>query len=404
MGGGNGDFGGDGITVTKMERRLSMKHGWEYKKLGDFITEYSVKNKGNETIPVYSVTNSQGFCKEYFSKEVASQDKSTYKIVPYGCFAYNPSRINVGSIDWQDKEERVIVSPLYNVFSVSEKLNQDYLLYFIKSKGTMELINAQATGTVRLNLKLSMLKEFQIPIPSLHQQQSIVSELDKINELIRLKKEQLGDYEKLAQSLFYEMFGDPVENEKGWEVKKLGDITKIGTGSTPSRNNNDYYQGTIPWVKSTEVCNCVIDSTEEHISELALNETNCTIYPKNSILIAMYGQGKTRGQVAILNIEATTNQAVAAIQPCEICNKIYMFQYLRLMYETIRCMARGGNQANLNLSLVKSINIPLPPLSLQNLFAQRIELIEQQKAEIKSTIADLETLLASRMQYWFFGF
>ena len=381
-----------------------MKHGWEYKKLGDFITEYSVKNKGNETIPVYSVTNSQGFCKEYFSKEVASQDKSTYKIVPYGCFAYNPSRINVGSIDWQDKEERVIVSPLYNVFSVSEKLNQDYLLYFIKSKGTMELINAQATGTVRLNLKLSMLKEFQIPIPSLHQQQSIVSELDKINELIRLKKEQLGDYEKLAQSLFYEMFGDPVENEKGWEVKKLGDITKIGTGSTPSRNNNDYYQGTIPWVKSTEVCNCVIDSTEEHISELALNETNCTIYPKNSILIAMYGQGKTRGQVAILNIEATTNQAVAAIQPCEICNKIYMFQYLRLMYETIRCMARGGNQANLNLSLVKSINIPLPPLSLQNLFAQRIELIEQQKAEIKSTIADLETLLASRMQYWFFGF
>ena len=381
-----------------------MKHGWEYKKLGDFITEYSVKNKGNETIPVYSVTNSQGFCKEYFSKEVASQDKSTYKIVPYGCFAYNPSRINVGSIDWQDKEERVIVSPLYNVFSVSEKLNQDYLLYFIKSKGTMELINAQATGTVRLNLKLSMLKEFQIPIPSLHQQQSIVSELDKINELIRLKKEQLGDYEKLAQSLYYEMFGDPVENEKGWEVKKLGDITKIGTGSTPSRNNNDYYQGTIPWVKSTEVCNCVIDSTEEHISELALNETNCTIYPKNSILIAMYGQGKTRGQVAILNIEATTNQAVAAIQPCEICNKIYMFQYLRLMYETIRCMARGGNQANLNLSLVKSINIPLPPLSLQNLFAQRIELIEQQKAEIKSTIADLETLLASRMQYWFFGF
>lgn len=381
-----------------------MKHGWEYKKLGDFITEYSVKNKGNETIPVYSVTNSQGFCKEYFSKEVASQDKSTYKIVPYGCFAYNPSRINVGSIDWQDKEERVIVSPLYNVFSVSEKLNQDYLLYFIKSKGTMELINAQATGTVRLNLKLSMLKEFQIPIPSLHQQQSIVSELDKINELIRLKKEQLGDYEKLAQSLYYEMFGDPVENEKEWEVKKLGDITKIGTGSTPSRNNNDYYQGTIPWVKSTEVCNCVIDSTEEHISELALNETNCTIYPKNSILIAMYGQGKTRGQVAILNIEATTNQAVAAIQPCEICNKIYMFQYLRLMYETIRCMARGGNQANLNLSLVKSINIPLPPLSLQNLFAQRIELIEQQKAEIKSTIADLETLLASRMQYWFFGF
>ena len=116
-----------------------MREGWEYKKLGDFISEYSVKNRCNETIPVYSVTNSQGFCKDYFSKEVASQDKRTYKIVPYGCFAYNPSRINVGSVDWQNKEDRVIVSPLYNVFSVSENLNQDFLLYFLKSNGTMGL-------------------------------------------------------------------------------------------------------------------------------------------------------------------------------------------------------------------------------------------------------------------------
>ena len=74
--------------------------------LGKFVTEYSVRNKGNEDIPVYSVTNSQGFCTEYFGKEVASQDKTTYKIVPQGYFAYNPSRINVGSVDWQRKEER----------------------------------------------------------------------------------------------------------------------------------------------------------------------------------------------------------------------------------------------------------------------------------------------------------
>ena len=182
-----------------------MRNGWQLKKLGDFISEYSVKNRCNETIPVYSVTNSQGFCKEYFNKEVASQDKSTYKIVPYGCFAYNPSRINVGSVDWQNKEERVIVSPLYNVFSVSENLNQDFLLYFIKSNGTMGIINTLATGTVRLNLKLSMLKEFPITVPPLSDQQSIVEELNTINELIRLKKEQLDDYDKLSQSIFSEL-------------------------------------------------------------------------------------------------------------------------------------------------------------------------------------------------------
>lgn len=90
-------------------------------KLGTVITEYSVRNKSKENIPVYSVTNERGFCTGYFSKEVASKDRTTYKIVPQGYFAYNPSRINVGSVDWQDCEERVIVSPLYVVFSVELK-------------------------------------------------------------------------------------------------------------------------------------------------------------------------------------------------------------------------------------------------------------------------------------------
>lgn len=380
-----------------------MRKGWEYKKLGEYVKEYSVKNKLNENIPVYSVTNSQGFCKDYFGKEVASKDKSTYKIVPFGFFAYNPSRINVGSIDWQAQEDRVIVSPLYNVFSVSAKLKQQYLLYYLKSPLTIHYIDSVATGTVRLNLKFSMLKEFIVPVPSIAKQEYIVSELDKINELIRLKKEQLKDFDNLAQSLFYEMFGDPVENEKGWEVKKLGEICCIGTGSTPNRKNKDFYEnGTYPWVKSTEVCNLPIYSVEEYITEEALKNSNCTLYPPNTILMAMYGQGKTRGQIGLLKIEACTNQAVAAIIPTkEVLDEIFLCQHLMLMYEHIRNMARGGNQANLNLSIVKSIQIFLPPLSLQRLFAQRIEQIEREKSEVQKSIQDLETLLASRMQYWF---
>ena len=98
-------------------------------KLGNFISEYSVRNKQDEDIPVYSVTNEHGFCTGYFSKDVSSKDRTTYKIVPYGCFAYNPSRINVGSVDWQHVEDRVIVSPLYVVFRVNEELDQRYLLH-----------------------------------------------------------------------------------------------------------------------------------------------------------------------------------------------------------------------------------------------------------------------------------
>ena len=384
-----------------------MKHGWEYKKLGDFITEYSVKNKGNETIPVYSVTNSQGFCKEYFSKEVASQDKSTYKIVPYGCFAYNPSRINVGSIDWQDKEERVIVRPLYNVFSVSEKLNQDYLLYFIKSKGTMELINAQATGTVRLNLKLSMLKEFQIPIPSLHQQQSIVSELDKINELICLKKEQLGDYEKLAQSIFYEMFGDPVANDKKWDIESLGKVCDVRDGT----HDSPQYLQESPYIliTSKNLVNGKIDySNVNYISEedyIAINKRSQV--DDGDIIMAMIG---TIGNPIIVKLEehkfCIKNVALIKFFNDSLVSNKYVHSLLNNeSYLTfIKSQNKGGTQKFVALGTIRKLPIPIPPLSYQQQFAQRIELIEKQKAEIQSTIADLETLLASRMQYWFFGF
>ena len=242
-----------------------------------------------------------------------------------------------------------------------------------------------------------------IPIPPKFTQLAIVSELDKINELICLKKEQLKDLDKLAQSIFYEMFGDPVENEKGWEVKMLGDVCSVGTGSTPNRRNKDFYEnGIYPWVKSTEVCNLPIYSVEEYITQDALDKTNCTLYPQNTILMAMYGQGKTRGQIGLLKIEACTNQAVAAIVPTkEVVDENYICLHLMLMYEHIRNMARGGNQANLNLSIVKSIQILLPPLPLQHLFAHHIEQIEHQKSEVQKAITDLETLLASRMQYWF---
>ena len=383
-----------------------MRNGWQLKKLGDFISEYSVKNKCNETIPVYSVTNSQGFCKDYFSKEVASLDKSTYKIVPYGCFAYNPSRINVGSVDWQNKEERVIVSPLYNVFSVSENLNQDFLLYFIKSNGTMGIINTLATGTVRLNLKLSMLKEFPITVPPLSDQQSIVEELNTINELIRLKKEQLDDYDKLSQSIFSEMFGDPIENEKGWEVKKFSEVASFKNGLNFGKNENGYSYKILGVgdFKNNYVVN---SSLLEYIN---LNDELSSDYflkPEDIVFVRSNGSKELVGRcVSVDCTEPTTysgfcircrldeNSGVLPMYLLYVCKNKGIREYLTQS-------GRGCNISNVNQKILNSTDIIIPPVSKQELFIQRIELIEQQKDEIKSTIADLETLLASRMQYWF---
>ena len=199
-------------------------------KLGSVITEYAVRNKHDEDIPVYSVTNEQGFCTGYFSKDVASKDRTTYKIVPRGYFAYNPSRINVGSVDWQDCQDRVIVSPLYVVFGVDEKLDQQYLLHYLKSDITLTYIKALATGSVRDNLKFSILKEFPINLRPIEEQRKIASVLDRIDRVIALRKEELETLDNLVKSRFIELF-----ESKPWETVRAGTIMfDMRNGISPS--------------------------------------------------------------------------------------------------------------------------------------------------------------------------
>lgn len=394
-----------------------MRKGWEYKKLGDCFSY--IKNGAN----IKQKKDADGFPItriETLSGGVFNRDRMGYagihdlsKYADYVLeskdllMSHINSKTYIGrTVEYKGNNEEAIIHGmnLLRLKAIHELIDSTFFAYYTQSgdfKSKIARIRKDAVN--QSSFAISDLKRFDIPLPPQSTQLAIVSELDKINELIRLKKEQLKDFDNLAQSLFYEMFGDPVENEKGWEVKKLGDVCCIGTGSTPNRKNKDFYEnGTYPWVKSTEVCNLPIYSVEEYITEEALKNSNCTLYPKNTILMAMYGQGKTRGQIGLLKIEACTNQAVAAIIPTkEVVDEIFLCQHLMLMYEHIRNMARGGNQANLNLSIVKSIQIILPPLPLQHLFAQRIEQIEREKSEVQKSIQDLETLLASRMQYWF---
>lgn len=175
-------------------------------KLGKFISEYSCRNKEGKDLPVYSVTNSNGFCTEYFTKDVSSRDKTNYKIVPFGYFAYNPSRINVGSIDCQEEEEEVIVSPLYTVFKCSNEINTSFLKYYFKSRYGKNLISSRTSGSVRANLKFNILCEFDIPLVSLTEQKAIVDVLNKINDLIAKEEKELLLCDELIKSRFAELF------------------------------------------------------------------------------------------------------------------------------------------------------------------------------------------------------
>jgi type I restriction enzyme S subunit len=166
------------------------------------------------------------------------------------------------------------------------------------------------------------------------------------------------------------------ELPEGWARGFLNQMFLVETGATPLRNNKAYYdQGKIPWVKTGEVRNSEIWQTEEFITTLAVEETNAKIFPIGTIVIAMYGEGKTRGQVARLRIEAATNQACAALVntalPTDTAD--YVYYYCLSQYDRFRQRAFGGNQPNLSLGVIKGWGIPIPPLAEQHEIVRRVE-------------------------------
>ena len=281
-------------------------------------------------------------------------------------------------------------------------INNTFLFYSLLGKQSH--FEKNATGSTFKAISSKVISNTEIPLPPKSTQLSIVSELDKINELIRLKKEQLKDYGNLAQSIFYEMFGDPVENEKGWEVKKLGDVcTDIRYGTSKPACENGCY-------KYLRMCNITddgflnlsnlktIDIPDDEIEKCIVRHGDILFNRTNSIELVgktcMFDNSEPM-VIAGYIIRVRLNERLLPVVLARMFNLVSIKKKLR-------SMAKGAvNQANINSKELASIRIPLPPLPLQHLFAQRIEQIERQKSAVQKSITDLETLLASRMQYWF---
>jgi type I restriction enzyme S subunit len=155
---------------------------------------------------------------------------------------------------------------------------------------------------------------------------------------------------------------DLPELPEGWVWANVDQLAEVGTGATPKRGQSRYYGGEIPWVTSAVVNNAFVDQATEFVTKEALVETNLTLYPPGTLLVAMYGEGKTRGKCSELRIAATTNQALAALE-ADVSAKVYLRLFLDYNYEETRKVASGGVQPNLNLSLVRAVRVPFPPLT-----------------------------------------
>lgn len=356
-------------------------------KLGTVITEYSVRNKSKENIPVYSVTNEQGFCTGYFSKEVASKDRTTYKIVPQGYFAYNPSRINVGSVDWQDCEERVIVSPLYVVFGVDKKLDQQYLLHYLKSDIARTYINALATGSVRDNLKFSVLQELPINLRPIDEQRKLASVLDYVDSVIGLRNEELSTLDTLVKSRFVELFGDPVSNPKDWNVEPLGKRCGIITGNTPPRSEPENYGKYIEWIKSDNINTpfTFITKAQECLSEAGFEK--CRFVEAGSILMTcIAGSIDCIGNVAVTDRRVAFNQQINAIVP-EQDEVLYLYWLMQLSKPMIHRTINMALKGILSKSQLSEIVFPFPPITLQEQFVAFVEQTDKSKLCGKMEVA-----------------
>ena len=352
-----------------------------------------MRNKKDENIPVYSVTNDLGFCTDYFSKEVASKDKTTYKIVPKGCFAYNPSRINVGSVDWQRVEDRVIVSPLYVVFSVSPLLDQQYLLYYLKSEITLNYIKAYATGSVRDNLKFATLQEFPINLCSLEEQKQIVSKLDFVESLIISRREQLAKLDELVKSRFIELFGDGHDGKT--QLKMLGSICKFqqGTQIPVEEQFEEQISGYKRFLR-------IIDYTQAPQPPRYVNVNGKEVDEK-SVVIVRYGA--TAGFVG-RGYQGILANNLFEIMPDEtILSKDFLFLALKYgtFEEEVHTKAFGAAMPALSFSMMNDIPVVVPVMEQQQQFVSFVEQVGKSKLAVQQSLEKLEILKNSLMQEYF---
>lgn len=258
------------------------------------------------------------------------------------------------------------------------KISNRYIEKALSSTTLQRILLDQTKVTSIPNLTLEIISNCHIPLPPLAEQQRIVDRIeslfDKLDQAKDLIQEALDSFETRKAAILHQAFTGQLTKKwreahgvgsESWEEKTLKDICKISSGGTPSRKVIEYYKGNIPWVKTGEIKWNYLEDSEEKITEEAINNSSAKLFPAGAVLVAMYGQGLTRGRASILNIDAATNQAVCALIPSETINNVFLYYYFMCNYWKFREMAFGGNQPNFSGTMISKFAIMLPKLKEQ---------------------------------------
>jgi len=283
------------------------------------------------------------------------------------------------------------------------KINSRFLLLFLlynyKYKGVHKFYN-KTTGIQNLQVS-NLIKNTYVPLPEIKIQSAIVEILDKIKNMIKKREKQILLFDELVKSRFIEMFGDPIKNEKGWKVSNFGKNFEVSSGGTPSTKISEYWEnGNISWIGSNLCQNKRLNENDgKYITELGYENSSAKLYAKGTILIALVGA--TIGKTALLKFPTATNQNIAGVEVDN--NKFssdFVFFVAQLLYPKFQGI--GKNKFKMaNLKFIKDLPIIIPPLQLQNEFAEFTTKIDKLKFEAEKSLKEMENLYESLMQKFF---
>lgn len=384
-----------------------MKEGWIFKKIKE-VAEVVGGSTPKTNIEEYWgeghfwVTPAELDGSKYIGKTVRTItdkaiEKTNLSLLPVGTVLLS-SRAPIGKVC-------ITRAPMYcnqgfKNLICGEKLYNEYAYYYLKNN--VSFLQSLGTGATFKEISKKVVEGITIPIPPLSEQHRIVEELDLLSNIIEKKKEQLKELDNLAQSIFYNMFGDPVTNEKGWKVEKLSTVCDVrdGTHDSPKYVDKGY-----PLITSKNVVNGSLSFENVNlITEKDLNAINVrSKVDDGDIIMPMIGTiGKP---VIVKKIREFAIKNVALIKFTESKNvlNIYIQKLLdnKIYSIFLKGLNQGVTQKFVSLKTIRQLPIPLPPLPLQQQFASKIEAIEQQKELIKQSIKEVETLFNSRMDYYF---
>lgn len=383
---------------------MLMKEGWEYKELGE-VAFYSTNR-----IPSSSIDEKNYVGVDNLLKDRKGKINATVVPVEGNCISYECGDILVGNIRpylkkiWLANRDGGASGDVLVIRTNNHQKLQSNYLYWVLANDTFfqyNMLHSKGAKMPRGN-KVDILK-YIVPIPSFSEQQHIVEELELLSSIIEKKKAQLKELDNLAQSLFYEMFGDPYLNENKYVVKKLGEVCSIERGGSP-RPITDYItdaENGINWIKIGDAVegSKYIMSTAEKIKPEGMKKSR--FVHKGDFILS---NSMSFGKPYILGVDGCIHDGWLVIHDDnKFFDKSYLYYYLSspTLYCEFKRLAVGGVVNNLNSKLVRGVKVAIPPINLQHQFASKIEAIEHQKELIKQSIKEVETLFNSRMDYYF---